>query len=46
MAIDGSAWRAISARHSTVQQLLVKEVNHRVNDSLSIVASMLHLHAS
>jgi len=28
------------------QQLLVKEVNHRVNNSLSIVASMLHLHAS
>jgi two-component sensor histidine kinase len=28
------------------QQLLIKEVNHRVNNSLSIVASMLHLHAS
>ena len=28
------------------QQLLVKEVNHQVNNSLSIVASMLHLHAS
>jgi two-component sensor histidine kinase len=28
------------------QQLLVKEVNHRVNNSLSIVASMLHVHAS
>src|SRR5580692_4703071 len=28
------------------QQLLVKEVNHRVNNSLQIVASMLHLHAS
>lgn len=28
------------------QQLLVKEVNHRVNNSLSIVASMLHLHSS
>jgi two-component sensor histidine kinase len=28
------------------QQLLVKEVNHRVNNSLSIVAAMLHLHAS
>jgi two-component sensor histidine kinase len=28
------------------QQVLVKEVNHRVNNSLSIVASMLHLHAS
>jgi two-component sensor histidine kinase len=28
------------------QQLLMKEVNHRVNNSLSIVASMLHLHAS
>jgi len=28
------------------QQLLVKEVNHRVNNSLAIVASMLQLHAS
>lgn len=28
------------------QRLLVKEANHRVNNSLSIVASMLHLHAS
>jgi len=28
------------------QQLLIKEVNHRVNNSLSVVASMLHLHAS
>jgi two-component sensor histidine kinase len=28
------------------QQLLIKEVNHRVNNSLSIVASMLHLHSS
>jgi len=28
------------------QQLLIKEVNHRVNNSLQIVASMLHLHAS
>jgi two-component sensor histidine kinase len=28
------------------QQLLIKEVNHRVNNSLFIVASMLHLHAS
>jgi two-component sensor histidine kinase len=28
------------------QQVLIKEVNHRVNNSLSIVASMLHLHAS
>jgi two-component sensor histidine kinase len=28
------------------QQLLVKEVNHRVNNSLQIVASMLHLQSS
>ena len=28
------------------QQLLVEEVNRQVNNSLSIVASMLHLHAS
>jgi two-component sensor histidine kinase len=28
------------------QQLLIKEANHRVNNSLAIVASMLHLHAS
>jgi GAF domain-containing protein len=28
------------------QQLLIKEVNHRVNNSLSIVASMLHLQSS
>jgi two-component sensor histidine kinase len=28
------------------QQLLIKEANHRVNNSLSIVASMLHLHSS
>jgi two-component sensor histidine kinase len=28
------------------QQLLMKEVNHRVNNSLSIVASMLQLHSS
>jgi two-component sensor histidine kinase len=28
------------------QQLLIKEINHRVNNSLSIVASMLHLHSS
>jgi two-component sensor histidine kinase len=28
------------------QQLLIKEVNHRVNNSLQMVASMLHLHAS
>jgi two-component sensor histidine kinase len=28
------------------QQLLIKEVNHRVNNSLQIVASMLHLQSS
>jgi two-component sensor histidine kinase len=28
------------------QQLLIKEVNHRVNNSLAIVASMLHLQSS
>jgi two-component sensor histidine kinase len=28
------------------QQVLIKEVNHRVNNSLQIVASMLQLHAS
>jgi len=28
------------------QQLLIKEVNHRVHNSLQMVASMLHLHAS
>jgi two-component sensor histidine kinase len=28
------------------QQMLVKEVNHRVNNSLQIVASMLHLQSS
>jgi two-component sensor histidine kinase len=28
------------------QQVLLKEVNHRVNNSLQIVAGMLHLHAS
>ncbi|MGB6537833.1 MAG: histidine kinase dimerization/phosphoacceptor domain -containing protein [Xanthobacteraceae bacterium] len=28
------------------QQVLMREVNHRVNNSLQIVASMLHLHSS
>jgi two-component sensor histidine kinase len=28
------------------QQILMNEVNHRVNNSLQIVASMLHLHSS
>jgi two-component sensor histidine kinase len=28
------------------QQMLMREVNHRVNNSLQIVASMLHLHSS
>jgi two-component sensor histidine kinase len=28
------------------QQVLTREVNHRVNNSLQIVASMLHLHSS
>ena len=28
------------------QQVLMREVNHRVNNSLQIVAAMLHLHAS
>ncbi len=28
------------------QQLLIKEVNHRVNNSLQIVAAMLYLHSS
>ena len=39
--IEGSLRQALDR-----QQLMVKEVNHRVNNSLSIVASMLHLHSS
>src|SRR6185437_11944740 len=39
--IEGNLRQALDRQH-----LLVKEVNHRVNNSLSIVASMLHLHSS
>ena len=39
--IEGSLRQAIDR-----QQLMVKEANHRVTNSLSIVASMLHLHSS
>src|SRR3954469_7264686 len=39
--IEGNLRQAVDR-----QQLLMKEVNHRVNNSLAIVASMLHLHSS
>jgi two-component sensor histidine kinase len=39
--IEGNLRQAVDR-----QQLLMKEVNHRVNNSLQIVASMLHLQAS
>lgn len=39
--IEGNLRQAVDR-----QGLLVKEVNHRVNNSLAIVASMLHLHSS
>jgi two-component sensor histidine kinase len=39
--IEGNLRQAVDC-----QQLLMKEVNHRVNNSLSIVASMLRLQGS
>ncbi len=39
--MEGNLRQALDRQH-----MLVKEVNHRVNNSLSIVASMLHLQAS
>jgi two-component sensor histidine kinase len=46
MAIERQRMEASLRLALDRQQLLMKEVNHRVNNSLSIVASMLHLHAS
>jgi two-component sensor histidine kinase len=39
--IEGNLREALDRQH-----VLLKEVNHRVNNSLQIVAGMLHLHAS
>jgi two-component sensor histidine kinase len=39
--IEGDLREALDRQH-----VLLKEVNHRVNNSLQIVAGMLHLHAS
>jgi hypothetical protein len=46
MAIERQRVEANLREALEQQQLLIKEVNHRVNNSLQIVASMLHLHSS
>jgi two-component sensor histidine kinase len=46
MAIERQRMEGNLRRALDRQELLIKEVNHRVNNSLQIVASMLHLHAS
>jgi two-component sensor histidine kinase len=46
MAIERQRAEATLREALERQQLLSKEVNHRVNNSLQIVASMLQLHAS
>jgi two-component sensor histidine kinase len=46
MAIERQRMEANLRAALDRQQLLLKEVNHRVNNSLQIVASMLHLQSS
>jgi two-component sensor histidine kinase len=46
MAIERQRVEANLREALEQQQLLIKEVNHRVNNSLQIVASMLHLHSA
>ncbi len=46
MAIERQRVEANLRESLEQQQLLIKEVNHRVNNSLQIVASMLQLHSS